>query len=200
MSYDGLWEVLNRQIEQEKEEVLRAARKEASQIIEAANKEADRINQVAAQEVDKLKKTAEAEKQAEQKNAPVAAVLIKASKAILDFKHKVINQVYQEAEKELEGIRKSGDYSELLKNLIRESSNGISGKERLLVAEKDLKLARECVKSLSVEVKVEAAPEVKSGVRLTAAGDKVKVDNTMTARIERVKPHIVCQLGKILYG
>lgn len=187
-------------IYQEGESAVRAietkAQDEATRIIAEANSEAEVIRTEAEQQA-LMATSSEQARVLQQASLEALRLIGKAQSEITD-------RVLDEAREHLAGLRDSPDYQEVLRNLIREALEAITGSLRegespcIHVDPRDRVLAERILSELSQTLDISADLVTWGGVRLTSADGRVTVDNTLESRLAEARTFLNRQLPLLL--
>ncbi len=177
---------------------LEEAYKEALQIIDSAEKE----SVAKASEIPHSK-----ERQAETlRRRIIGSAELKARNLSLQVLEEAVNRVFGESLKKMEDQSSMKNYGKSLKMFLEEGVDAIGGEEFTVVgrlADKDLlkKVSHEVEKEHNTKIKIASETlESRGGVLVKNSDGSVIYDNTIEARLERLKPLLRKQISEILVG
>ena len=170
---------------------LETGRKETLARIETARKET-------AQAVAKI--LGAGLKQAESvKRQVIGTAELQARNAQLKSLERGVNEAFERATKEIESG--GAEYEKALGRLIQEGLDVISPRADVRCASKDRKAVAAVVKKLAGKVTLSDEPvETIGGVVMSTPDGSVKFDNTIEARLERMRPALRKDVAAILTG
>jgi V/A-type H+/Na+-transporting ATPase subunit E len=185
-------EKVSREFESEVLSDLESGRKETIAKIESARKETS-------EEVSKFLETGT--KQAESvKRQIIGAAELDVRNAQLRALEKAVNEAFELATKD---ISDSESYPEAIGRLIEEGLEIIDRGAKVQCSSKDKKVVAAAIRKLdgSIKVSFEDEPiDTVGGVVLTTADGTVRFDNTIEARLERMKPMLRKEVAAVLTG
>lgn len=185
--------ILEKEASAEIERILAEARAQADQLTEEARAESQALLEAQRQRL-------EAERKAARQKAESTAQL-RAAALVLQAKDQVLTEVSARAETELSRVQQNGgEYTALLGGLIREAATGLSGRVTVEVNQKDLQVARQALRDLTLDAEVKPTDEISGGVRLSIDDGRFMVENTLASRLERAKPLLVTEVAALLWG
>jgi V/A-type H+/Na+-transporting ATPase subunit E len=168
-------------------------RKETLARVESVRKEA-------AEAVAKIIETSM--KQAESvKRQIVGTAELEARNAMLKSLEKAINEAFERATNEISSSR-GAEYERALERLLQEGLDVIGSRANVMCASKDRKAVASAVKKLSKDkVTVDDEPvETIGGVITTTPDGSIRFDNTIEARLERMRPILRKEVAALLTG
>jgi V/A-type H+-transporting ATPase subunit E len=196
MSVDAIVERIRADAEEEARKVRERAEEEASSIIAAASREAeDEYSRV----------LGEGRRETRMLTSRILAqASIDARRLVREEKERGLAFCFAEAEKALHRLTQSGEYRQVLKNLMTGGVRELGADEIILVAtERDHDLVADIITELGAETpRVALKPEcaiTAGGVILRSKSGKVTVNNTFEARMERFQDDLVFSVARILY-
>ena len=185
-------ERVSREFENEVLSDLESARKETIAKVESARKET-------AEEVAKVLETGT--KQAESvKKQIIGAAELDVRNAQLRALEKAVNETFELATKD---ISDSDSYADAIGRLIEEGLIIIGGSAKVQSSSKDKKVVASAIRKFGGHTKVsleEDPIDTIGGVVLSIADGTVKFDNTIEARLERMKPSLRQEVAAVLTG
>lgn len=185
--------LLDKEASAEIEQILSEARSRASEIVESAKTEAEAL-------VASRKRTAEAQAAAALVRARSAAQL-EASSLTLRAQHGAIEAVFDEVEERIEALRRGPTYGDVLKQLMQEAiaaTGSAVGIRAIRVHPDDVEVARAAAKSLKLQDKVVADPQVKTGVRVDGGENTAIVENTLYGRLDALRGELAAEVAQVL--
>jgi V/A-type H+/Na+-transporting ATPase subunit E len=185
-------EKVSREFENEVLSDLESGRKETIAKVESARKET-------AEEVSKVLETGT--KQAESvKRQIIGAAELDVRNAHLRALEKGVNEAFELATKE---ISDSESYPDAIGRLIEEGLEIIDRNAKVQCSTKDKKVVAAAIRKLGGNTKVSLDDEpidTVGGVVLTTTDGTVRFDNTIEARLERMKPTLRKEVAAVLTG
>ena len=173
---------------------LESGRKETNAAIESVRKETEEA-------VAKILETSM--KQAESvKRQIIGAAELEARNAQLKSLEKAVNASIELATRELAGLS-GARHDEAIRRLIGEGLDVIGSKARVSCAPKDRRAVASAIKKLGPKAKVtlsDDAVETMGGVVLSSPDGSVRFDNTLEARLERMRPTLRKEIASVLTG
>ncbi len=184
--------VLEKEASAEVERILAEARAQAEEIVAKAQREAQSY-------LETQRRQAEAERAAARTKAESAAQL-QAASLTLQAKDQAMRAIFADAEAVLQQISQNkAQFAKILRGLIHEGATGLSGHLIVDVHPDDLQAARQAVKELGLDAEVKASPTISGGVRLKTPDGRFAVENTLTSRLERIKPVLASEVAALLW-
>jgi V/A-type H+/Na+-transporting ATPase subunit E len=189
--------------------ILSEAQAEADQILADAQKRADEIRQRAEQQAAEVRKEAlnRANQEAERlRGQKVATSQLKARTMQLEHREKLLNKVFQEAEKELPNIRQWTDYEEIAHNLLTEALTQMKAQKVVVRADPyTQKLIKQDVlesitKERGVQIEIGEPLQKGIGVIVEADGGRLQYDNTLETRLRRMLSSMRASVYHTLMG
>lgn len=189
----------------------------ARAIMVEAREDAERLHAEAREKAEAIRRRAQAQAESERKaildraredaerlqSQSSATSQLKARSVQLDQREKILNEVFEEARRQLESVRKRPNYAAIATTLAREALTQLRAAEAEIhadaAAQKALKLD-ELSKELSGKFKFGKPLEEGTGVVVSAAGGKLHYDNTLETRLERLRGPLRSSVYKVLMG
>lgn len=189
----------------------------AQAIMLEARDEAEQLQIEAKEKANAILKRAQAEAQAEAKvildrakqeadrlkSQSSATAQLKARSVQLEAREKLLDGVFEEVKKQLDGVKKRADYADIVKMLTREALTQLNTKEAEIRADestqKVLKLD-EVSKELNGKFSSGAKLEEGTGVVVSASDGKLNYDNTLETRLSRLQGTLRSSVYKVLMG
>jgi vacuolar-type H+-ATPase subunit E/Vma4 len=190
--------------EDKSKELIEQARKKAEEILNAAKKRAEEMKKT---ELDQVKKHVE-----DSSKQDIAEKKVGYHRRLQTFKSQIIDGVFDKAKEELQRYVNRPDYRETLKNLIIESAVALGGgKLSIRLNETDKKkMSRVTLKKLSAVINEKTSTTTEAvldestartigGAIVYAVNQQASTDNTLEARLERIKEDSKAELEAILF-
>lgn len=184
--------------------MIEQAKKKAEGVLDAVKRKAEELRNAKLEEIKEHVENSSKQDLAEKKVA--------CHRQLQNLKSQIIDDVFKNANGELQQYVKNRAYLGTLSNLIIESGIALGGgKLRIGLNEPDRKrISRDLLKKLSLiisektGVSTEAVLDEKivraiGGVELSTTDQKASVDNTLEARLERIKEDAKAELEAILF-
>jgi V/A-type H+-transporting ATPase subunit E len=195
-------------VEKIEQRILSDAKTEADRIIKKAREEADLVIEKARREAEK--KTHQIMTEEDEKTARASAQVlsqsrIEARRIHRSAREKAMNEVFASAKAELGKIRESPRYPDIFYRLASEGIR-ILGHDRveLEVHPADRPLAEDFIKKFGKDIGgctlSTQSVMTTGGVIVSAPGGRVRVNNTVEARLERMEREIAAKVARILFG
>lgn len=178
--------ILETEVSAEIEQIQAQAREEAARIVREAEAQAQELLQSKERQL-------QARRAAELTRARSTAQLSSTAQR-LSASDSQMARAFALAEEQLEGIRRVPQYREILARLLREAREALPTATVAQTHPDDVALLSELATGLDVEPN----PSIKGGVRLLAQGGKSGLTNTLTGRLERLKPALAPKVSAIL--
>ncbi|MEA3398544.1 MAG: V-type ATP synthase subunit E family protein [Patescibacteria group bacterium] len=181
-----------------KKTILDQARKEADEIIRQGEKKADEIKAEWDKKVENRKEeiVASAQRKTNQKIQQTQfKIQAQSQTEILNYKQKIIDQVYQIALKELANLGDK-DYIELMEKLIKQLPSG--GGEILSVGNKEKLVKKALDKSGKKYDFSEKIAKGKGGFIFRSK--KLEIDNTFATLVDHAKSQTILEVTGLLFG
>jgi vacuolar-type H+-ATPase subunit E/Vma4 len=186
--------------------IMLEAKDEAQQLQVEAKEKADAILKRAQAEAESEAKAIldRAKQEAERlKSQALATAQLKARSAQLEAREKLLNSVFEEVKKQLDGVKQRSDYADIAKMLVREALTQLKVTEAEIRADestqKVLKVD-EISKELNGKFSFGAKLEEGTGVVVSASGGKLNYDNTLETRLSRLQGTLRSAVYKVLMG
>ncbi|HEY2980092.1 MAG TPA: V-type ATP synthase subunit E family protein [Anaerolineales bacterium] len=189
--------------------ILTEAREEAEQLQAEANEKADAIRKRAQEQAEAERKAIldRAQQDAERlRSQAVATVQLKTRSTQLGNRELLLDKVFDEADKQLAAITKRPEYDRIAAMLLREALTQLTVTQAEIMADEATQKALkkgaldEIAKELKGEFKLGVVLDEGIGVVVTAAGGKLKYDNTFETRLNRLRSSLRSAVHKVLMG
>ncbi len=195
--YKGLFKGIKEQVQIDRDKIIQAAEREAGQIMQNAEAQVEKINN-GDEDEDIGGKRRRHRRRVPKKSTSRSQFLL--SRWDTKVKHQVLQEMIQGAKKRLATVRQRKDYPDILAGLIKEAVQECDGCDTITVHEGDLELVNKLAKELNLQQKIVGANNFSGGAIATAHQGKIKVNNTLDARVDQAAPLLITTIGKILYG
>jgi len=189
--------LLDQEAGAEIEAILAAARSRVSELVAAA-KEREEVRLAEAQRI------LAAQHEAAMVRAESAAQL-EATAVKLRAQHRVVEAVFARAAKELDAL--IGDakrYQPVLLKLLNEAIDALGGEAikiaSVTVNPADQALITAVAKKLNLAVEIKTDPELRGGVKVTAADANVSITNSLPVRLAAVREELTTDLSRLLFA
>ena len=189
-------------------EIISQARKEAESIIDRAKRAAEHDIRFAREDAEAIREEykAQTKKLALQEERKVfTEARQEARQKLWQKKQELVSKAFDTAEKKIRKFRNSSGYRDSLIALAREGVEGIGeGKMTVLVNPEDVEfftneLLSEMESNLSdVELEVCPEPNISAGVIIMSNDGRVIVENSYTARLERLREDLRGKVAELL--
>jgi vacuolar-type H+-ATPase subunit E/Vma4 len=186
--------------------IMAEARDVAEQLYAEAREKADVIRKRAQEQAESERKVilARAKEDADRlRSQSSATTQLKARSTQLDQREKILNGVFDEVRKQLDGVKKRPDYGEIATMLAREALSQLQATEAEVrvdeTTQKALKLD-DLSKELSGKFNFGEKLEDGTGVVVSAASGKLHYDNTLETRLGRLQGSLRSSVYKLLMG
>lgn len=184
--------VLEKEASAECERVLAEARAQAQEIVAQAQRDAQSY-------LDAQRRQAEAERAATRTKAESSAQL-QAAALVLQAKDQAMTAIFADAETELQRISQNKtQYGKILRGLIQEAGSGLSGHLIVEVHPDNVQVARQAVKEAGLDAEVKSSTAISGGARVATPDGRFVVENTLTSRLERIKPVVASEVAALLW-
>lgn len=190
----GLEALLEGEANEEIEAALSEAKKRAAEIVARAEEEAKVL-------------LAQRERLSSQQHTAALAraksgAQLEAASLRLRAQHYAVEAVFNEAKDSLQTLM--GDpkrYAGVLEKLLREALDSLEGTPSSVSANpRDRELVEAALKKMGVEAAFKADPTLSGGVRVTAAGDHVSIENGLFERLEAAREELASEVSKRLFA
>lgn len=171
---------------------LESARKETIAKVESVRRgtseEVSKVLEIGAKQADSVKRQIIGAAELDVRNAQLMAL------------EKAVNEVFELATNE---ISDSDSYADAIGRLIEEGLEIIGKSAKVQCSSKDKKVVASAIRKLGGNTKVsleEETIDTIGGVVLSIADGTVRFDNTVEARLERMKPNLRKEVAAVLTG
>jgi len=200
-------------IEALKGKILEQAREQAVATLDRARRVSERDLVYAKAEADEIssQQRAEIQPRAEmEQRKTLAAAEMEARRNLLEKKEELVSRVFAEAENELEELRGSDAYMDIIFRLIEESADNINGDMIVEFGEKDKDtftpevislIESRIAGSLGTEVRLQfrcAGDTISAGVLIRSEDGRMIIDNSFSGRLNRLKEELRGKVSEML--
>ena len=186
-------------------------------IMVEAREEADQLRAEAKEKADAIRKRAQAEAEAERKaildrakqdadrfrSQASASAQLQSRSTQLERREKLLDNVFAEVKKQLDGVKKRSDYGAIVAMLAHEALTQLKATEAEVQADeatqKVLKLD-EISKELNGKFSLGNKLEEGTGIVVSASDGKLYYDNTLETRLNRLQSTLRSSVYKMLMG
>lgn len=206
---------LSSSAEKIRQRIITQARKQATDIIKDAEERAIEIEASANKKSDEQLKE-EIEKRQEQIQDQTRRELgqekVKIHRHLLSYRSETVDELFDETMKELEEFRQKSSYQKFLKELTIDACTKIgSGEVKVKFNETDQSWFTDSIKKSVISaiekntnhtISIEMDPEPHSGlggIKLTNEDSSATIDNTLEARLNRIKEDIRSDIERLLF-
>lgn len=186
--------------------IMVEAREEAKQLHAEAKEKAEAIRKRAQDQAESERKAilARAKEDADRLRSQSSATSqLKARSTQLEQREKILNDVFEEVQKQLGAVTKRADYGAIAAMLAREALSQLKVTDAEISADestqKALKLD-EIAKEFNGKLTFGKKLEEGTGVIVNAAGGKLHFDNTLETRLSRLQGSLRSSVYKTLMG
>jgi len=189
--------------------ILIEAREEAEQMEVEAKAKADAIHKRAQEQAESERKAIldRAREDAERlRSQATATAQLKARSSQLEYREKVLDNVFVEVKKQLGAVKARADYDAIAGLLLREALTQLRVNKAEIRADESTQKALkkgaldELAKELKGEFTVSGGLEEGTGVIVDASGGKIHYDNTLETRLNRLQGTLRASVYKVLMG
>ncbi len=189
--------------------VMTEARGEAEQSVEEARKKADEIRAKAREQAasERAKILDNANKEAARlRNQTIASANLKARTLQLEQREKLLNQVFKQANGQISGIQKNGDYTGIAVALLKEALGRLGSDSAVIQADEKTRgvFTPDTLGSITKDtgVKLQLGEPLKqgTGVVVQTVDGHLRYDNTLETRMNRLQDSLRNPVYQILMG
>lgn len=142
----------------------------------------------------------EAERKAAMAKAQSGAQ-VHAAALVLRAKDEAVAGVFMNAEQALLRLQQDrARYATVLRGLIKEAAEEVSGRIMIEVHPEDRETAVQAIRELGLDAEVRTADDVRGGTRVATPDRRFIVENTLASRIERVRPLLASEVAQLLWS
>lgn len=186
--------------------IMMEAREDAERLHAEAREKAEAIRRRAQEQAESERRAilARAREEAERlQSQTFATSQLKARSAQLEQREKILNEVFEEVRKQLEGVKKRPNFAEIANMLAREALTQLKVTEAEIRADAAMQKVlnlHALSKELNGKFTFGKPLEEGTGVVVSAAGGKLHYDNTLETRLERLRGPLRSSVYRVLMG
>ncbi|HXD10241.1 MAG TPA: V-type ATP synthase subunit E family protein [Anaerolineales bacterium] len=189
--------------------ILTEAREESEQIKAEAAEKAEAVRKRAQEQAEAERRTIleRANEDAERLRGQSAATAqLKVRSLQLENREKLLDGVFEEVKKQLDGVKKRPDYDAIAALLLREALTQLRVHKAEVKADEATQNALrkgaldEISKELNGEFSLAGTLDEGTGIVVDAAGGKIHYDNTLETRLSRLQNTLRSSVYKVLMG
>ncbi|MCD6443751.1 V-type ATP synthase subunit E [Candidatus Bathyarchaeota archaeon] len=196
MEVSTLISEVERQAMEEAEKIIAKAREEAEKIIEDAKKKAEEIRN--------KQKQAVMRELEQKKTVSLATIRLEGKRKVLEVKYKYLRLALDKAEEILKEKAETGDedYLKALERLLVEALSQVDGEAVIFVNERDRRRVEGILEKLGVRRATlsDRHVDITGGVIVQSRNGKQIFNNSLDARLNKIKDEIGGELIEILFG
>lgn len=192
MALEDIFKALEEQADKECEQILTDARDQAEAILADAADQAERTQSEYLEGTDRTVRS----KTSQQVNS----ARLEAKKRVAAVKERAIGQVFDEAVKSLEALRRTDAYPTLMKELLQEAVSSIDEEYTIRVDQEDVAVATQVAKGLGITAPVEADIETIGGVVITFGDGRIARRNTLEDRLDKARQFIQADVAELMFS
>lgn len=126
---------------------------------------------------------------------------VQAAAQVLRAKDEAIAEVFLRAEQALLRVQQDrARYAAVLRGLIKEAAEELSGRIVIEVHPEDRETAAQAVRALGLDAEVRPADDARGGARVATPDGRFVVENTLASRIERARPLLASEVAQLLWS
>ena len=192
----------------------------ARAILTEASEESEQIKAEAAEKAEAVRKRAQEQAEAERRTIleranedaerlrgqSAATAQLKVRSLQLENREKLLDGVFEEVKKQLDGVKKRPDYDAIAALLLREALTQLRVHKAEVKADEATQNALrkgaldEISKELNGEFSLAGTLDEGTGIVVDAAGGKIHYDNTLETRLSRLQNTLRSSVYKVLMG
>jgi V/A-type H+-transporting ATPase subunit E len=189
--------------------VLSEAQGEADQILSAAKAKAENIRTQAQEQAEAQRKEIleRARLEADRlRRQSMATAQLEARTLQLDHREKLLNQVFEEAGRQLISVQQWTEYGQIARKLLREALIRLESPKAILHADKTSQslltgqILNEVARELNVEIRVGEPLQRGTGIVVETEDGRLRYDNTLETRLNRMQTTLRAPVYHILMG
>lgn len=182
--------------------LLQDGRHQCGQIIEKAKADAEEILKNAEKGLELQKKESLDKIETDIKIKSVEVMnkaKISANGKMLKAKYEAIESVFQKASEEFLEIKKEKRYLPVFEKLCKEVLGDIKGETKVIIDREDAGLFKRLFPDIKAEIATVNSAKI-FGIELITKNGSVIIKNTLNSRLEKIKPELMLELNKFLFG
>ena len=186
--------------------IMVEAREEAEQLKSDAKEKADAIRKRAQEQAEMERKSIldRAKEDADRlRSQSSATTQLKSRSTQLEQREKILNDVFQEARKQLDAVKNRPDYGAIASSLAREALTQLKATEAEVLADESTQKVLgldELSKELNGKFSFGEKLEEGTGVVVNTKDGKLQYDNTLETRLRRLQSSLRSSVYKTLMG
>lgn len=192
MPYEDLINALLKDGKYQCEQIIEKARADAEEIIKNAEREAARQKQEYLAKIDSDIKKASM--------AIINRARIEAGGRVIRARYEVIEDIFNRAYERFLEIKNGKDYPSVFEKLCKEALRDVNGETRVLIDEDETELFKRFFPDTTVKLEAVKGNRKMAGLELITSDGAVVVKNTLNSRLEKIKPELILELNKFLFG
>lgn len=189
---EALLEEIDREAEEEKKKIIREARDKAAQILAAAEVRIRSATEDASRRTEKLARVDE-ERLLGQARMEVQAHRMRGM-------HRAYQRVFEIARQRIDALIRSPRYPDAVKALIREALAAVPQAAMISVASEDREMCRDILRALGKSCQVTGLDAGPGTVVVSTADGKIRVDNSLAARLASAETQLETRIARCLNG
>jgi len=194
-------------------EILKQAQEQAASTLDRTQRVSERDLVYAREEAEEIRSQQRAEVQPMmemEKKKTIAAAEMEARRKLLEKKEELVSRIFAEAESELEELRGSQTYMDIIYKLIEEGVTSIGGDAIIEFGEKDKdiftpeaissiesRMAESLGKHLRLQFRC-VGRNISSGVVIRSGDERAIIDNSFSGRLKRLKEELRGEVSEML--
>lgn len=192
MPYEDLINALLKDGKYQCEQIIEKARADAEEIIKNAEREAARQKQEYLAKIDSDIKKASM--------AIINRARIEAGGRVIRARYEIIEDIFNRAYERFLEIKNGKDYPFIFEKLCKEALRDVNGETRVLIDEDETELFKRFFPDTTVKLEAVKGNRKMAGLELITSDGAVVVKNTLNSRLEKIKPELILELNKFLFG
>ncbi|MBI5043912.1 MAG: hypothetical protein HZC10_08850 [Nitrospirae bacterium] len=183
--------------------LLQDGRRQCEQIIEKAKADAEETVKNAERELEQLKKEELKKIESDIKIKSVETLnraKVNSEGKVLKAKYEIIENIFQGAAKRFSEIKDSKEHPTVFEKLCKEILGDIKGDTKIIIDKEDAKLFKKLFPDINVKIEPFQGNSRISGIELVTQNGSVIIKNTLISRLEKIKPELMLELNKLLFG
>ena len=179
MALEDIFRALDKQADDEVEQMLQEARDHADVIAADAEAQAEALRVAHVNEVERVTRA--------RASQTVNATRLEARKRLAAVKQNAVDNAFDRASTKLHKIRTGSDYPRVFETLLKEALAGVEGDFTVEVDAADAELARASLAKLGAASSVSMDLSTAGGVVVDTSGGRIKRRNTLEDRLQKVR-------------
>jgi len=193
MAYEDLIKSIESAAEEKKQEVLRNADREVEAILREAETESSAIH---AQYLEKAKRDLILEN-----NRQKFLAKQEVKKGISAVRQQLIDDAFSRSGEKISGIRSDPSYPALYERLTREIIAALAGEDIILhIDPADSGICMDVMKNTGIDCDIVQDIKTIGGLSGTSADGKIRADNTLESRLERIRDTSTLEIINLILG